>query len=461
MKTKLIGLTLAVVSFVLGATLQIEGLSHEGCIALFTLLAGVFMWVCGTFPLAISGLLCMLVLIVTGVGTASAVVGGFMNTAVLFLIFCFTFGTVFKKTSFSKKAVGAILRISKGSSKRIICGFLFVSCVMSYFMHNLAVIAIMLPIGVNLLESLEQEKIKSNMGKCLMIGLALAAMIGGAGTPIGASMNVLVTGMLESMTGETINFGQWCVVAIPATLVLTWSVYFSLTRFYKPEELDPEKVEALIAEFNAMPSATAREKAILFTLVAAVVLMVLGTWVPVLTILNVGLLFLVVATAPGIEFVSWKEIVTDVNWECLIMFGSINSLVAMLLSTGAVDWLTGILAGSIGGLPAIVILLLFGVITQVLHALCPTGPGLAAMVFPAFVAIAIATGAFPAATVVFFCAFSLGVQYIVPVNLPFLITMGTGYWETKHSLLPGIFPCVVMIIIMAVWFPVSLGLLGF
>ena len=39
MKQKIVGLVLAVLLVVAGMTLQIEGLSHEGTIALFTMLA--------------------------------------------------------------------------------------------------------------------------------------------------------------------------------------------------------------------------------------------------------------------------------------------------------------------------------------------------------------------------------------------------------------------------------------
>ncbi len=459
-KQKWVGFVLAAISFVLGMVLDIEGLGAQGTMALFTLVGGVCLWVCGTFPLAISGLLCMLVLIVTGTGTANEVVGNFMNTAVLFLIYCFTFGTVFKKTSISKKAVGAVLRLSKGNSKTIVLGFMMVSCIISFFMHNLTVIAIMMPIGVGILESLEQEKIKSNLGKCLMIGLPVAAMVGGAGTPIGASMNVLLIGMVESMTGQVVNFGQWTFMAAPLTIVCTWASYFALTRIYRPEKLDPEKTAILVAEFDALPATTSREKLTLFVLVASVVLMILGTWVPVLTILNVGLGFLVIVTFPGINLVTWKEIVEDVSWETFVMFGSVNALVGTLLATGAVDWLASILSASIGGLPAFVILLLFGLITQVLHALCPVGTALAAMVFPAFAAIAVATGAFPVSVVALILGFGFGVQYIIPINLPFLITLGTGYWNTKHSIAPGLFPAVVMVVLMAIWFPISCGIVG-
>lgn len=457
---KYIGIAIAIVFFVLGATLQIPDLSRQGCMAIFTLLAGVSLWISNALPLAISGLLCMLVLIVSGTGTADEVVGRFINTAVLFLIFCFAFGSLFKKTSFSRKIVGKIIAVTKGNSTLMVYGVLFITCILSYFMHNLAAIAIMMPIATGILETLGQEKLKSNIGKSLMIGIALAAMIGGAGTPIGASMNVLLIGMLEQVAGTTINFGQWCVVAVPLTLVLTFITGFSLNLFFKPEKFEQNKINELLEQFKGLPATTGREKAILFTLVATVVLMVAGTWIPVCTILNVGLLFLAVAAFPGIDFLTWKEIQEDVDWQCFVMFGSVNSMVGTLIATGGVGWLANVLSASIGGLPVIVILLLFGVITQVLHALCPVGTALASLVFTPFVAIAMATGAFSPAVVVFICAFSLGVQYIVPVNLPFLITLGTGYWQTSDCPKQGIIPAVAMIVLMAVWFPFATNLLG-
>ena len=61
-------------------------------------------------------------------------------------------------------------------------------------------------------------------------------------------------------------------------------------------------------EFDALRPTTNREKAILVTLIATVTLVVAGTWIPVCNILNVDLLFLGVATFPGVQFVTWEEI---------------------------------------------------------------------------------------------------------------------------------------------------------
>ena len=87
MVKRMIGVVCFAICIVLGSTLQFEGLTPEGCKALFTLLGSVFLWVCGSFPLGVAGLLGFLTLIVTGAGDVNAVLAGFMNSAVLFIIF--------------------------------------------------------------------------------------------------------------------------------------------------------------------------------------------------------------------------------------------------------------------------------------------------------------------------------------------------------------------------------------
>ena len=234
MARKLIGFAIAIVLVIVGLTLNVEGLSRAGSIALFTMLAGVSMWICGSLPYAVTGLLLMLVLILTGAGTASDVVAGFMSDSLIFLIFCFTFGTILNKTAFAPRIAAWVLKFSKGKSKRIVLGYLMASCTVSFFMHNLAAVAIFFPIGITILEALNCEKLKSNLGICMMYGLAIAAMTGGAATPMGNPVNVLCLSLLDQVAGLSIPFAAWCVVGMPMAWALTYCIYFGLTRVYKP-----------------------------------------------------------------------------------------------------------------------------------------------------------------------------------------------------------------------------------
>jgi Na+/H+ antiporter NhaD/arsenite permease-like protein len=51
--------------------------------------------------------------------------------------------------------------------------------------------------------------------------LALGTDIGGNGTPIGASANVVGISVAEKRTGKKITWAEYCKVAAPATLIST------------------------------------------------------------------------------------------------------------------------------------------------------------------------------------------------------------------------------------------------
>ena len=459
MKQKIVGLVLAAVFVTLGLTLSIEGLSHEGTIALFTMLAGVSLWICGSLPFAITGLLLMLVLILTGAGSSADVIAGFMSDSLIFLVFCFTFGTILNKTAFAPRIAMWVLKFSKGKSKRIVLGYLMGACTVSMFMHNMAAIAIFMPIGITILEALGCEKVKSNLGKCMMFGLAIAAMTGGAGTPMGNPVNALCLSLLSQATGATISFAAWSVVGMPLAWVITYGIYFSLTRFYKPEEFSNEQFAAVLSRYGNPAPITKRDWLALGTLVACIALLVAGSWVPIFTLVNVAMLGLVWMTFPGIELITWDEIVKSVNWEAFMMYGTVSAVVAIMISSGATAWLATVLTGFVDGMPVVVVLMMLILIGELLQWFTPFAPALAPMLVPTYAGLAVLIGFSPAVACII-CAFTLGAAYIMPISLPVIITMGTGYFQPKHAPLAGILPTAVMVVAGALWLPFGLSFFG-
>lgn len=459
MKQKIIGLVLAVIFVVLGCTLQIEGLSHQGTIALFSMLAGVSLWICGSLPFAITGLLLMLLLILTGAGSAKEVVAGFMSDSLIFLIFCFTFGTILNKTAFAPRIAALVLKFSKGKSKRIVLGYLMAACTVSMFMHNMAAIAIFMPIGITILEALGCEKIKSNLGKCMMFGLAISAMTGGCGTPMGNPVNALCLSLLAQATGDTVPFIAWCVVGMPLSWIITYAIYFSLTRIYKPEELSEIQFSTVVEQYKNPAPITGRDWLALGTLIVCIALLIAGSWIPVFSLLNVALMGLVWMTFPGIELISWDEIVKSVNWEAFMMFGTVSSVVAVMISSGATAWLATVLTGLVNGLPIVVVLMMLILIGELLQWFTPFAPALAPMLVPTYAGLAVLMGFSPAVACII-CAFVLGAAYIMPISLPVIITMGTGYFQPRHAPLAGILPTATMVVVGALWLPLGLSWFG-
>jgi len=90
---------------------------------------------------------------------------------------------------------------------------LWLSAILSAFIDNVPFAAAMVPI-------LKSLSLSSGIPlSTLSWALALGTDIGGNGTPIGASANVVGISVTEKRTGKKISWGEYCKVAVPATLL--------------------------------------------------------------------------------------------------------------------------------------------------------------------------------------------------------------------------------------------------
>ncbi len=62
---------------------------------------------------------------------------------------------------------------------------------------------------------------KNKFSQALLVGIPLAASVGGMGTIIGSPTNAIAVGVLEN-NGISVNFLKWMYFGIPIALILTW-----------------------------------------------------------------------------------------------------------------------------------------------------------------------------------------------------------------------------------------------
>ncbi len=119
-----------------------------------------------------------------------------------------------------------ILGVCQGNLTVAILIILWVSGIASAIVDNIPYTATMLPIVAFL-----NTTIPGAESGVLWWALALGACFGGNGTIIGASANVVTTGIAEK-AGHKISFGSFCVQAAPITLIsLVISSVFLLIRY--------------------------------------------------------------------------------------------------------------------------------------------------------------------------------------------------------------------------------------
>lgn len=112
----------------------------------------------------------------------------------------------------------------------VLLGLMGVTAVFSMFMSNTATTAMMLAILTPVLKFFP----KSDRGRAaFVLGIPVAANIGGIGTPIGTPPNAIA---LKYLTGaNSIGFGAWMSFAVPYMLLLLLAAWGILLLFHAPQ----------------------------------------------------------------------------------------------------------------------------------------------------------------------------------------------------------------------------------
>lgn len=461
MTKRFIGLIIACI-ILIGAKFMSPpaGLTYAGLLSLSILAAGIVLWICETLPSAITGLLLMVLVPIYGVMDMTNAFKSFGNVSVFFIIATFSIPIILSKTKIPDKIVAKMLKWAGTNSEKLVLGFLLCTATLSTIVSNTPDALMFLGLSYPILKAVNAKPGSSNLGKCLMIGIPIAAMVGGFGTPAGTNINILAMSLFEQATGVSITFLQWMAVGIPVYLIMTVVTWFSLVKIFKPEPITDEVLAESRERASQLGKADAYEKKVIFAIITLFVLWILGSWVPALNTTVVAMVGLVVMFMPKIELLNWDEFSKGIPWSVVIVFGSVNVVAAGVLSNGAAKWIADLFINSTHNLSVLPILLLFSLLIVCMHAVFPVGPAAVAMFAAPMVKVATSGGFSPVVTA-FILAFGFGATWLLPLNPVFLLTYYTGgYYKMTDTLKAGILPSIVFIVLLSTIVPFIVSLTG-
>ena len=215
---------------------EVIALTPDGKTCLAILLFAVTLWVTEAMPFPATSLLVLILIPAFGITDfSSAVNAGFGNPLIVFFI-----GVLFLSTGFTRSGLGTrmvlhVLRLSGTRTDRVLLGFITAGALLSMWITDMAVAAILLPLGVGVLKDAELKPLQSNFGRALMISCAYGPLIGGIGTPAGAASNLIALRYLEELAGLTVSFGHWMLLGVPAVLLMIPTGWWLLLRVFPPE----------------------------------------------------------------------------------------------------------------------------------------------------------------------------------------------------------------------------------
>lgn len=444
---RIVGLVLGVVVLAVSACLPgSEELSHQGIMSLGILLMAIIFWICDTLPVAVTGILGAILLSVFGVvDNFAAAWSGFTSSTVWFIFGVFVMTAIMIKTSLGRRLVTAVVAKAGTKSKSIVLAYMIATAIVSMFMTDTGAVAVGMALALPFLKAINAKERKRNLGRCLTMGIAFAAIIGGFITPFGHSLNILCAGLVTSTYNITIGFFEWFVPGLIIALIMIPTLWFILCKVFPPESLSEEET-ALVASKEEQPMSALDKKSLVY-MVVLVAGFIAGNWVPLLSNVNVIIVMLAVAFIPGIDILKWKEFQDSVGWNVVLMVAGVMCMANAASSTGAAEYVVNMFLNSgIQGMPILVALLVIMAVAYIIHTFVPAAPALCALFVPPVMALCVSAGVSPAIFAMLMGSVTAG-SFLMPFSPPMMVSYSEGYYSTTELARAGWLSSIIYVVV--------------
>jgi len=444
----IVGLELAVLVAAVTVVLPVP----EGLTPAAVHLAGVFtialvLWVTEAIPIAVTSLLVILLQPVFQVTTVGAAVAGFMTPVFFFVVAMFCIAQVVVDSGLARRFALMLLERAGTDSRRVVLAFMVGAAVMSTVVSDVPVAAVWMSMALPLLARIGARPGASRLGKALMIGIPVAAFIGGVGTPAGSSINILGLYQIEQFGKVQVSFLQWMAIGIPMVVILTPIAWWVIVRVFPPEVPTIGSAAEIREERRALGRFSSNEVKVLALLAAMIALWVASSWVRAIDTTLVAMAGAVAMFVPGISLLAWPRAQRTIGWDALLLIGSVTSLGAAAASTGLAKYLVGALP-DMQYWPVFAVIALISAVTVVIHLPLPVNPAIVGVLIPPIAVLAMATGQNPALYTLP-VVFTASCAMLLPLDAVTVITYSKGYYRMTDMLLPGAIISVVWVVLMA------------
>jgi sodium-dependent dicarboxylate transporter 2/3/5 len=393
----------------------------------------LFMWLTEIVPLHVTALFIPFVLIIFGGFKPAEAFSPFFDSIVVLVLGGFVIAFALSKYKVDEY-IGHKL-VHKGSSPRLVLlSMMAVTAFISMWMANSAAAALMMPIGLIILKDNKMIAGDSKFGKSLVLGIGFAATIGGLGTLVGSTPNVLVAKFL-GQAGVQFGFMDWTYFGFPMMVSLVISTFIILTLLFRPET---NKIDMRESKHKLNRD----QKKVLAVFVITVVLWItseihkidIGTisLVPVFLLYGLGLL-------KGDDF-------KKIEWPALILIGGGISLGYSMHASGLDLTMANSIQALITGQPTLVIALVIITFGVGLTAFA-SNTAAASVIVPMMIPLALVMGINPR-TLALLAGVGVSLDFIMPSGTPpTTIAYSTHYVTLKELIKAGALVSMAAIVI--------------
>lgn len=344
------------------------GLSAEGqrALALFVFTGGIL--ALEPVPLPIAALMVPVMQVALGIADVTTSFAPFSSPVVFLILGSLFLAEALSKHGLSRRlALWAIAR-SGGKISLLLLGLMSIAAVLSLWVINTATAAVLIPVAAAIARRVPDPARGRQLLVLLIMGIAVAASVGGMGSIMGAAPNAVASGWLARIGPWT--FFDWMKVGLPAVFLLLPLSWWLLLRII-PVSMDHMDLESIKEEIAQSKSFSQKEVEILIIMAISGVLWLTGSRLESVlsmpeTLLSSAIVAIAAVFVMSIRLIiDWDDL-KGVSWGIFFIIGAGLSLGEALERTGASAWFAEVMAPVIKDLPAAAILSFLVVLSAIL-----------------------------------------------------------------------------------------------
>ncbi|MCV3433302.1 DASS family sodium-coupled anion symporter [Campylobacter lari] len=408
------------------------------------------LWLSEALHVTITAILVPVLAAILGLLPTAKALTGFADSNIFLFFGGFALAAAMHHQKLDKLIAHKILTLAKGHLGLSSLYIFITTAFLSMWMSNTATAAMMLPLAIGMLASLDPQKDR-NTYVFILLGIAFSASIGGIGTIVGTPPNAIVATQLH------ISFAQWLKYGIPIVLIFLPAMILILYFMFKPRfnlqvDLHTENIELTRPRIITL---------IIF-LVVALSWIFSGNISPIITsifghkIANLDAIIALLAAVLVCAFkvIDWKNVQKNTDWGVLMLFGGGITLSVVLKDSGASKVMADTIISFIenGHLFVIGLIIAFFIVFLTEFT---SNTASAALLVPLFISIADTLGV-PALGLALIIAIGASCAFMLPVATPpNAIVFGTGHIKQQEMVRVGIILnifCSISLAIIAYFF---------
>ena len=430
------------------------------CLIIFALTIASFL--IGKVSMAVTALLSMILLVLTGCIDIETALSGFANPNTIIMASMFVISTGFSKTQMVSNLSKSVAKVSKGSFTKVLAGYVLITCLIAQFVPSaMAAFSIVFPLAIGVCKEMNVSPSKIMFSLGVVAIATVTTMPFGAGAAYPAQYN----GIMEKLgvTAYSYQFLDIFIARLPALIFMVVYAIFVAPRFAPDQPVLETQEITPVGGVAETPKLSPAREVTGYVVFFGVVLGLIVTSMQLIKINGTALstcifplLGAVIMVASGI--LKPREAYGSIGLGGMVLlYVGVLALASALTATGAGDLVGNAIASLFGAnangyILGLVFFLVPFILTQVMMNWA---------VLNIFVPVAIVTcnaiGESPLGPVVLVCIGAL-TAFMTPLATPSVaMFMGIGGYDQKTmfkmSWLPALCMCVLNVLWVMTIFP--------